>query len=148
MISQTEAAANVFEQVREGFRQTAETTLSAQKELYEQWQKNWSGLVQPQTPWLDQFRQFQRSWCSTVVDLVRKHRETLDRHYQGGIDTLEKAFRLAETEDPDEFRKRAEELCRDSLACLKEMSEAQIREFQDATTKWGELLTKGASVAK
>ena len=39
MSSQAEPAGKIFEQVTEGFRKTAEATLSAQKELYEQWQK-------------------------------------------------------------------------------------------------------------
>jgi hypothetical protein len=142
---QADAASRVFEQLIESFRKTAETTLSAQKDLYQQWQSNWPGVFQPQTPWLEQIRQFQHNWSKTVIELAGKHRETLDRQYQAGIQALEEAFSLSESEDPEEFRKRAEELCRKNLDCLKEISEAQIQEFQDSTTKWVELFTKAAS---
>ena len=145
MSGQTDAASKVFEQVIESFRKTAETTLQAQKELYQQWQSSWPGIAQPETPWLNQLRQFQRSWANTVVDLARKHRDALDRQYQAGIKMLEEAFGVAESGDPDEFRKRAEELCRKNLDSLREISKAQIDEFQNATTQWVELLTKGVS---
>ena len=143
MTAQTDATSNVFEQLVESFRKTSEATLSAQKELYQQWQNSWPGIVQPQMPWLDQFRQFQQTWSNTVLDLVRKHRETLDQQYQAGIEALEDAFSTSQASDPEEFRKRAEELCRKNLDCLKEISEAHISEFQNATTKWVELFAKG-----
>lgn len=148
MNAQTEAASKVFEPVIESFRKTAETSLAAQRELYQLWQNNWPGIGQSQTPWLDQLRQFQRSWSDTVLDLTRKHRDTLDRQYQAGIDALEEAFSVSESSDLETFRKRAEELCRKNLDCLKEVSEAQIREFQNATTKWVDMLTKGVSSEK
>lgn len=145
MNAQAEAASKVFEQAIDSFRKTAETSLSAQKELFQLWQNNWPGIGQSQTPWLDQVRQFQRSLSDTVPDLAGRHRDTLDRQYQAGIDALKEAFSVMESNDPEAFRKRAEELCRKNLDCLKEIAEAQIREFQDATTKWVELLTKGVS---
>jgi hypothetical protein len=145
MTGQSDVATKVFEQVMDNFRKTAEATMSAQKDLYEQWQSNWPGLAQPQVPWLDQVREFQRSWSSTVVELVRKHRETLDQQYQAGIEAIEEAFSVSESGDPEEFRKRVEQLCRKNLDCLKEISEAQIKEFQNATTKWVEFLTQGVS---
>ena len=145
MNAQTDATGKVFEQLIESFRKTAEAALSAQKELYQQWQSSWPGIVQPQTPWLEQFRQSQQTWSNTVLDLVRKHRETLDQQYKAGIEALEGGFSTIQASDPEEFRKRAEELCRKNLDCLKEISEAQISEFQNAMTKWVELFAKGAS---
>ena len=148
MTGQADAAGKVFELAMESFRKTAEISLSAQKEFYQQWQRNWPSSVQPQGSWLDQVRQFQRSWANTVVDLVRRHRDALDRQYQAGIDALGEAFSVADTSDPEELRKRAEQLCRKNLDCLKEISEAQIREFQNATTQWVELFTQGTSPEK
>lgn len=148
MTNQADAANKVFQQVMDSFRKTAETTLSAQKDLFQQWQSNWPGVAATQTPWLDQLRQFQHDWSTTVVDLVRKHRDTIDRQYQAGIDALEEAFSVSESNDPEELRQRMEKLFRQNLDCLKETSEAQIREFQEATTKWVELMTKSAPSEK
>jgi hypothetical protein len=143
--TQADAASKIFEQVMDSFRKTAETSLSAQKELFQLWQNNWPGVGQSQAPWLDQLRQFQSQWSETALDLARKHRATLDQQYKAGLEAMEQAFSAAESKDPETFRKRAEELCRKNLDCLKEMSEAQIREFQDATSKWVELLTNSVS---
>ena len=135
----------VFDQVIESFRKTAETALQAQKDFYQQWQNTWPDMAQPQPPWLEQILKFQRTWADTVVELAHKHRQALDRQHQIGIEALEQAFRVAGSDDPEEFRKRAEALCRSNLDALKEISEAQIREFQNATTKWFEFFTNTAS---
>lgn len=148
MTASTDSANQVFEQVVDTFRKTAEATLSAQKDLFQQWQSTWAGSVQPQLPWLQQFRDFQKTWSDTTLELLRKHRDSLDQQYQAGIDALEEAFRVSEAEDPEEFRKRAEQLCRRNLDSLKEVSEAQMSELQDATAKWIEMFTKTASSGK
>jgi hypothetical protein len=142
MTAPTDAANLVFEQVVDAFRKTADATLSAQKDFFQQWQNSWTGTVQPQTPWLEQYRQFQETWSNTTLDLLRKHRESLDRQYQAGIDAIEEAFRVSQTDDPEEFRKRAEQLCRKNLDCIKEISEAQMSECQQATAQWLEMFTK------
>jgi hypothetical protein len=90
-------------------------------------------------------QKFQKNWSTTVVDLVAKHRDVIDEQYQAGVDALKDAFSVAEASNPEEFRKRAEELCRKSLDYYKTVAEAQVKEFQDATTKWMDMLTKGAA---
>jgi hypothetical protein len=141
----TDAANRVFEQAVDAFRKTADATLSAQKEFFQQWQNSWTGSVQPQTVWLEPLRQMHEAWSNTTLELLRRHRETLDQQYKAGIDAIEEAFRVSEAEDPEEFRQRAEQLCRKNLDCLKEISEAQLSEFQDTWSKWGEILTKSAA---
>jgi hypothetical protein len=145
MTAPTDAANKVFEQAVDAFRKTADATLKAQKDFYQQWQNSFSGTIQPQTFWLEPFRQFQQTWSSTTLELLRKHRESLDQQYQAGIDAIEEAFRVSEADDPEEFRRRAEQLCRKNLDCLKEISEAQLSEFQEATAKWVDMLTKAQS---
>ena len=141
----TDAANKVFEQVVDAFQKTADATLAAQKDLFQQWQNSWSGAVQPSNPWLEQFRQFQQTWSDSTMELLRKHRESLDTQYEAGIDAITEAFRVSQAEDPEEFRKRAEELCRKNLDCLKEISEAQMSEFQESSAKWAEMFTQPAS---
>jgi hypothetical protein len=144
MTTPTDAASKVFEQAFDAFRKTADATLSAQKDFFQQWQNGFSGAVQPQTAWLEPFRQFQETWSNTTLELLRKHRESLDQQYEAGIDAIREAFHVSQTDDPEEFRKRAEQLCRKNLDCLKEISEAQMSEFQDASAKWAEMFNKPA----
>jgi hypothetical protein len=132
----------MFEQVFDNVRKTAEANMQIQQEFLRQWQQLWPGVPNPQTAWLEQVRKIQREWAHTVGDLARKHREVLDHQYQAALDSLEQALSCAQAKDPEEFRKRAEELCRKTLECMRESAEAQVRELQNALTQWTELATK------
>ena len=55
---------------------------------------------------------------------------------------LEEAFQLGEAKDTDELRKKTEELWHKSFDTLKEVTEAQMKDFQEAVTKWIEMATK------
>ena len=141
----TEAATTVFEDVFENVRKAAEANLKMQQEVLRQWSVLWPGLPTPQSVWVDKVRDFQKQWSSTISDLARKHRVTLDRQYDAALASLDEALRFAEAKDPEEFRARSEQLCRKTLDCLREVSETQLREFQEALAKWTELATKAAS---
>lgn len=144
-MSETETSSKQFEQAFDNFRKTAESNLEWQQTLLKQWGNMWPGVPGPQAAWLDQVKDFRKRWAETVSDLSRKHRETVDRQYQSALESLEEGLRIGQSEDPEQFRKRAEHFCRKSLDCLRETSEVQIREFQEALNKWTELVTKSAA---
>ena len=110
-----------------------------QQDLFQQWTTMWPGFPSPQTMMLDKVRDFQRQWANTVSDLARQHREVIDKQYQAGLESLEEALRLGESGNPEEFRRRSEQLCRKTLDCMREISETQMKEFQEAASKWSEL---------
>jgi hypothetical protein len=138
----TETATTVFEDIFTNIRKAAETNLKMQQDVLRQWNVLWPGLPTPQSAWIDKVRDFQKQWSNTVSELARKHRETLDRQYDAALASLDEALRFAESKDPEEFRARSEQLCRKTLDCIREISEAQVREFQSAANKWTELMTK------
>lgn len=141
----TDTATNVYEQVFDNVRKAAEANLKMQQEVFRQWTTLWPGLPSPQSVWIDKVRDFQKQWGNTVSDLARQHRDTFDRQYQAALESLEEALRVGESSNPEEFRKRTEQLCRKTLDCMREVSEAQMKEFQDAMSKWSELVTKTES---
>lgn len=141
----TETATNVYEEVLDNMKKAAEANLKMQQDVFQQWTKMWPGFPSPQAMWIDKMRDFQRQWANTVSDLARKHRDTFDRQYQAALESLEEALRLGETSNPEEFRQRTEQLCRKTLDCMREVSEAQMNEFQEAMNKWSELATKAGS---
>lgn len=141
----TETTSSVYEQVFENMRKASEANLKMQQDMFSQWTTMWPGFSTPQSMWLDKMRDFQRQWGNTMSDLARQHRDTLDRQYQTALESLEEALRLSESSNPEELRKRAEQLCRKTLDCMREASEAQMKEFQSAMTKWSELVTKAGS---
>ena len=138
----TTTSENVYEDVCKNMRKAAEANLKMQQEMFRQWGAMWPGFPTPQAAWLDKVRDFQRQFSTTVSDLARKHRDVLDRQYQAALESLEEAMRLTEASNPEEFRARTEQFCRKTLDCVREVSEAQMKEFQEAVQKWSELATK------
>jgi DNA anti-recombination protein RmuC len=118
--------------------------LELQQEQFQQWSKLWPGVPGPQTAWVEQMRTFQKEWSKVVTELARKHQDVLDRQYKKAVESLEEALSVVEATDVDEFHKRAEQLCRKTVDCLHEVAEIQLRELQEAFSKWSGLMTKAA----
>jgi hypothetical protein len=144
MATETESVTSLFEDVFDNLRKSAEANLEMQQELFRQWGSQWPGLPQPQTAWVERAQKLQKDWAKTVKEVLTKHREVLDEQYQLALDSLEEAFRVGQSTDPQEFAKRCETLCRKSLEVLRDAAELQAKETQDAFTKWVDLVTKSA----
>lgn len=140
----TETGSKVLEGVFQGVRKAAETNLKMQQEIFQQWSHLFP-IPSVQSVWIDKLRDFQKQWTSTVSDMARKHRDVIDKQYQSAVESLDAALRVVEASNPEEYRRRAEQFCRKTLDCMKEISETQIHEFQEAVTKWTELATKVGS---
>jgi len=144
MATQTESVSNVFEQVFDSLRKTAESNIEMQQEMFRQWYSRWPGFPEPQSAWVERAQKFQKEWANTVKDLLTKHREVLDEEYRLATESLEEAFRLAESSDPQDFAKRCETVCRKSLKAVREAGELQLKETQEALNKWIGLAMKSA----
>jgi hypothetical protein len=142
---------NVYEQVLENMRKATESSLRMQQDALQQWTALWPGLPglpglpSVQAVWMDKVLEFRRQWSNTVSDLAHKHRNTLDRQYQAALEALDEALRVGETSSPEEYRKRTDQFCRKALECMREVSEAQIKEYQEAMNKLSELVAKVGS---
>lgn len=141
----TETANDLYGNVLKQIKDAAEVNLKAQQDVLRQWSSLWPGIPSPQTAWLEKVRDFQHQWTDTVSELAHKHREVMDKQYEATLASLEEAMRLGESSNPEEFRKRTEQLCRTTLDCLREVSQTQMKEFQEAVSKWSELATKAGS---
>ena len=49
---------------------------------------------------------------------------------------------MGESSNPEEFRKLTEQFFRNSLECMREATEAQFKEYQEAMNKLSEVFTK------
>jgi hypothetical protein len=142
MAAQTEVVDKVFDQAFEGFRKAAESTLHMQQDMFRQWTKFWPGFPTPQSEFTERIQKFQKDWAKTVSDVTRKFQESWDAHYKNGTKLLAEAFKAAETKDPEELRKKTEELWSKTFECLKGLAQAQVNDFQAASQKWIEMMTK------
>ena len=141
-MTETMTGSPVFEEFFQNIRKAAEANLKMQQEIYSQWTSMWPSVPTPQTAWLNQMQGVRKQWVETVSALARKHRDVVERQYQAAIESLDAALSMTEASTPEEFRRRSEQACRKTLECMKEMSESQIREFQEAITKWTDLFAK------
>ncbi len=144
----SDPVSNVYEQVLESMRKATESSLRMQQDALQQWTALWPGLPglpSVQGVWMDKVLEFRRQWSNTVSDLAHKHRNTVDRQYQAALEALDEALRVGETSSPEEYRKRTDQFCRKALECMREASEAQIREYQEAMNKLSELVAKVGS---
>ena len=139
MKTATDTPANPWEQTLEHWRKSTQWGLGLQEEILDQWSKLWSGAAQPPDDVTKRFHKFQREWSSTLTDIMGKHRAILDQQYRACIDSLEESLRMVSSKDPEEFRERCGSLCRKMLEGMKETSESQLRELQEASNKWIEL---------
>lgn len=143
----SEAPSPVFEELFQNIRKAAETNLKMQQEVFGQFSGMWPGIPTPQTAWVNQMQGFRRQWAQTVSDLARKHQGVVEKQYEAAIGSLDAALNMADASTPEEVRRRSEQLCRKTLDCVREVTEVQIREFQEAITKWTDLLAKASPVA-
>ena len=136
MTTATESTTNLFEATFNYLRQAAESAVQLQQELYKEWARLWPGRAQSTVDWNANFQKSQKEWVTRITGAMRKHLELVDQQYRAGIESLEAAFQAAAAKDPEEFRERCEALCRQALNLVKETSETQMRQFQEAMSKW------------
>lgn len=141
----TEANTNLYDQVLENMKKAAEAGLKMQQDAMQQWTALWPAVPSPQSMWTDKVLDFQKQWSSALSDLAHRHRATLDRQYQATIESFEEAMSVGESSNPEEFRQRTEQFFRKSLDCMREATEAQMKEYQEAMAKLSELVSKVGS---
>ena len=139
MTTATESISTLFEESFDKMRKASETALQMQQELYGSWAKNWPTLATPKDEWSQRREQFKKEWSGMVVDLMKKQRSLLDEQYQSSSESLEEAFRVAESETPEQLREGCESLCRKALDLMQSTAEKQIKQVQDAMTQWVEV---------
>jgi hypothetical protein len=135
----------MFEQVFENLRQATDATIQTQAEIYKKWAGLWPTVPGSPPTWGEQAQKFHKKWSAFVNELVKKQHETLEVQYAAGLRNIEEAFQLAEIKDLEELRTKTLELWQKSFEALREVYEAQVRDFQSAVGKWTELMTKGAA---
>src|SRR5262245_66373074 len=110
----TEPQSKVLEGVFQNVRKAAETNLKMQQEIFQQWAHLWP-VPSAQSVWIEKARDFQKAFSSTVSELARKHRDVIDKQYEAAVESLEAGLRITEATNPEEYRRRCEEFCRETL---------------------------------
>src|SRR5208282_2750767 len=130
MSVQMECVGKTFDQVFENFQTAMESTLQVQKDLLRKWTALWPGIPKIPPEGVERFQQFQKEWPRAMAELTRKYVEVWERQCKAGLETLEEAFQLPGAKDPEELRQKLTQMWRKSFESLKELAEAQVRNFQ------------------
>jgi DNA anti-recombination protein RmuC len=142
MTVQTEFMGKTFDQIFESFRTATESTVQMQKDMLRKWTALWPGFPKTPTNGADKVQQFQKEWPQVMAELTRKYIETWEQHYKAGVEALEEAFHLPEAKDPEELRQKLTDLWHKSFESLRQLAEAQIRNFQGVVDKCTETVKK------
>jgi hypothetical protein len=134
----------MFDQVFESLQKATESSIALQQEMFRKWIGLWPGIPGSAFP-LGDLQKFQKKWVEVVGELVKKQNQSLETQFKAGLQTIEDAFRLTEVKDPEELRARTMELWQKTFDTLRQVSEAQMRDFQTAVSKWADLVTKGVA---
>jgi hypothetical protein len=132
----------MFEQAFATLQSITESNIHLQQELFNKWVGFWTGVPAPANAPPKQVQQAQKQWADFVKDLVSRERETLELQFSAGLKNIEDAFRLAEVKDPQELRIKTIEFWQKSIDCVRQIYEAQVRDFQAAAVKWADLVLK------
>lgn len=126
----------MFEDMFAGFRKASESSLQMQQDLFRQFTQQWMSAPAASTAGAstDWMRGFQKRWIEMAVEMLGKHRESLDSMYGAGIQVIEQAFRTTEAKSSDDYRRMVEEIWRKLFDTFRDRAETQFREFQ----KWAE----------
>jgi len=126
----------MLDQMFEGYRKTSESWLQMQQDMMRQlWQQ---GLTMPQAanvPGGDWSQGRQKRWLEMIIDLLNKHRESLDSLYRSSIQILEQTFQVTEARSPDDYRRLTEEVWRKVFEVMKNQSDATFRDFRSFAEK-------------
>lgn len=141
-MAETMTQSPVFEEAFQSIRKVAEANLKMQQEAFSQWTSMLPGMPTPQNAWVNQLQAFRKQWAETVSGLARKHQEVIDRQYKSALESLDSALQVTDATTPEEFRRNTEQFYRKTLDCMREVSETQVRELQEAVTKWTDLFAK------
>ena len=93
-------ASPVFEEVFQNIRKAAEANLKMQQEVLSQWSSLWPGIPTPQSAWVGQMQNFRKQSVGLISDLVRKHREVIDRQYKVAVESLDAALSISDAAKP------------------------------------------------
>jgi hypothetical protein len=127
------------DQLFDSFRKASESSLQMQQEMLKHWTERLAGSAPPApTVSSDTSQHVQKRWLALGLEMLDKHRASLDSTYAAGLRLIEQSFRAAEAKSPDEYRRLTEDLWRKLFDSYKSQTEAQFDAFKNWSTKSAE----------
>jgi hypothetical protein len=106
-----------------------------QQDALKSWTQQWFAFPSVPSPVSSEWSgSLPKRWIELTIDLLNKHRVSLDSAYKSGIQLIEQTFRASDARSPEDYRDVLEDLWRQLFDTVRTQSESQLREFQ----KWAD----------
>lgn len=131
----------MFDQVFESLQKATESSVKLQQEMFHKWVEAFPAASStfPSPP--DAVAEWRKKWEDTATEMLKRQKELVDNNYEAGIKALEEIFEVVEAKSAEEYQRKVVELYQKSFDSLRQLSEAQLKEFKAATEKWSEVMT-------
>jgi hypothetical protein len=124
----------MIDELFDSFRRASETSVRMQQDMWKFWTRQFFPVMPNPADTTELGRGFQKRWVDQTVEMLNRHRESLDAAYKSGIQIIEQSFRVSEARSPEDYRRMTEDLWRKLLDTFKDQYETQARDFQ----RWAE----------
>lgn len=84
-----------------------------------------------------------KRWVDLVVEIMHRHRESMDALYRSVIHVVEKASQIPEAQSSEDARRATEDLWNGWLESVKNQSESQLRDARRFAEKSLEIVQGG-----
>ena len=121
----------MLDQLFATFRKASESSLQVQNELFKSWSQQWSAMAPTgATGSNDPTRQIKARFTNLGIELLHKHRQSLDAAYAAGIEIIEQSLRASDAKSPEDYRRVVDDLWRKVFDTFKAQADSQLDAFQ------------------
>ena len=93
----------MFDQLIDGVRKASESSLQMQQEMFKNFTRLFSGQAGEAGAPAEWGKASQKRWAELCVEMLNRHRESLDTAYKTGIQIIEQSFHVTEAKSPDDY---------------------------------------------
>jgi hypothetical protein len=133
----------MFSQVVENFRKATDATFQVQQEMFNACTGFYPVAPPLAAAWREPIQKAQKQWAEVIGDLIKRQHELLQVQFGAGLQSAEDVFKLAQAKDPEDLRARVVDFWQKTYERIRQVYEAQVRDFQAVATRGGEVMTKG-----
>jgi hypothetical protein len=133
----------MYDQMFDAYRKASESWLQVHQDMIKNGAQQWMSSPNAAGAATDLHGTLHKRGLELTVEILNRHRETLDTIYKSVIHLLEQTSRMSEAKSPEDFRRLSEDAWRDWFESVKSQSETQFRDVQTWAGRSLELV-KGA----
>jgi hypothetical protein len=121
----------MYDQLFDTYRKSSESWLQMQQDMFkaaaQQWMTAPPSVAGAAGDWN---RTFQKRWLDLALEMLNRHRESMDAMYRSLIQLIAETSHLSEAKSAEEYRTIVEDMWRRWFDSIKNQSETQFRDVQ------------------